>query len=325
MTVTMTRLAELAGVSQSMVSLVLNDKAGGRVSEKRRKEILNLARKHNFRVNQAAKRLRGKGKNLIGITMPIPCVPSYRARIVNLQNKLDQLNYYGVFGFWENAEQIPDTINRIMALGVDALISWDYHPCLEKEHIPIALYEQQREKYDCVLIDYQDYAVKIINYIKKLNHREVGFIGNSGKESPSLRFSYLFEQLPQHGIEMRPEWVKNTMGELNAAYESFGEIMENKERPTLIIAHNDIIAQGVYFKANELGIKIPEDISIIGGDNMDICEFLNPKLDSFSMNENELDSALVELITQRLKNPSSPFKNISIGASFIKRKSCRKI
>ena len=325
MTMTMTKLAQLADVSQSMVSLVLNGKDNGRVSEKRRKEILNLAKKHNFRVNQAAKRLRSREKNLIGITMPVPDTSSYGTRISSLQNKLNKLNYYGVFGFWENKKQIPDTINRIMTLGVDALISWDYHPCLEKEHLPIALYEQQKGKYDCVIIDYHDYASKIIDYAKRLNHRKISVIGAAETKKTSCRFNYLCQQLPLHGIEMHAEWVSNATRELNIGHEGFANIIRKNIGSTLIITPDDLIAEGVYYKAKELKVKIPEDISIIGGDNMDICEFLTPKLNSFSINEDKLDSELIELIIRRLKNPDSSHTSISVKGNFIERESCRKI
>lgn len=322
---TMNELAKLAGVSQSLVSLVLNGKAEGRISKKRQNEILTLARKHNFRINPAARKLRSGEKNLIGIAMPVPSVPSYTVRIVNLQNMLNQLNYYVVFGFWKTVQEIPDTINEVISLGVDALICWDYHSCLEKEHIPVVLYEQQKSEYDCVCIDIHDYTEKLIDYILKMNHRKVGFMGNCGMESPCLRFNYLFEQLPLHGIEIRPEWVKYTQGILRASYDRFGEIMECEDKPTLLIAHNDIIAQGAYYRAQELGIKIPEDISIIGEDNMDICNFLTPKLDSFSINEEKIDAALVELIIERLKNPDTPRKNVNIEVDLVKRGSCRMI
>jgi LacI family transcriptional regulator len=321
----MNELAKLAGVSQSLVSLVLNGKAEGRISKKRQNEILTLARKHNFRINPAAKKLRSGEKNLIGIAMPVPSVPSYAVRIVNLQNMLNQLNYYVVFGFWKNVQEIPDTINEIISLGVDALISWDYHSCLKKEHIPIVLYEQQTSDYDCASIDFYDYVDKLIKYVLELNHRKVGFIGNCGTDSPSLRFNHLLKQLPLHGIEMRPEWIKDAQGKLQAGYDRFGEIMQCKEKPTLLIAHNDIIAQGAYYRAQELGIKIPEDISIIGGDNMDVCDFLTPKLDSFSINETKMDAALVELIIERLKNPDAPCKNVRIEVNLVKRESCRMI
>jgi LacI family transcriptional regulator len=257
--------------------------------------------------------------------MPVPNTSSYGTRIASLQNKLNQLNYYGVFGFWENTKQIPDTINRTMALGIDALISWDYHPCLDKERIPIALYEQQKEKYDCVIIDYHDYAIKMIDYIKQLNHQKVSIIGAAETKNTSCRFNYLCQQLPLHGIEIHSEWVNNAKRELNVGYEGFGNIIKKNEGATLIITPDDFIAEGVYYKAKELGVKIPEDMSIIGGDNMDICEFLTPKLNSFSINEDKLDSALIDLIIRRLNNPNSSHKSVSVTGSLMVRESCRKV
>ena len=319
---TMIELAELAGVSQSTVSLVLNGKADGRISSDLKIKIEHLAEKHNYRVNQAARKLRSREKNLIGIAMTVPYTASYGTRIASLQSKLNKLDYRGVFGFWEDLSQIPDTINRILELGVDALICWDYHKCLEKERVPITLYEQHREDYDCVLVDYEDYSAKLIEYILKMNHLKVGFIGHLDKENPNLRSNHLLQQLPSHGIEIRPEWIKHATGELKSGYESFSELMKNKDRPTLIVTPSDIIAQGIYYKANELGMRIPNDMSIIGGDNMDICDFLVPKLSSFSINEDKLDSALIELVVRRLKKPDSPRETISVGVDFIERESC---
>ncbi len=322
---TMNELAKLAGVSQSMISLVLNNKAEGRISPERHKMILDLARKHNFRINHAARQLRTREKKTIGIAMPAPSTHSYGMRIANLQSQLNDLKYYVVFGFWRSVKEVPNTINEVISLGVDALICWYYHPCLEKERIPIALYEQQKTNYDCVIIDYEDYTGKIIAYARKLNHRKIGYIGNCKSANQNLSFKYFLEQAPLHGLEIRKEWMQYADGKFSSGFKRFADIMECRNRPTLVIAENDIIAQGACYKANELGITIPDDVSIIGAGNWEICEFLNPKLTSYALNTDKLDAALISSILQRLDNPDSPCKITRIAGEIIERDSCRKI
>jgi LacI family transcriptional regulator len=322
MAVTMAELAKHAGVCHSTISLVLNGKAGVRVSESKRKFILDLAEKLNYRPNMAAKVLRNRKQYTIGIIMPALNNRFYGEAAALIQHKLTKKGYLGIFAFWETAEEVKKAYDTILSRGVDGVITWEYNECLAKEKVPAVIYDNHIAGYDCIRLDYEYFSREAVAYLAGLGHRRIGYIG--GKLD--LRYKYYVETLKANGLEFNPKWTFDCECMLAGGAKGLEHIRtEAVPVPTAIITQNDIIAMGAMYTAVTGGLRVPEDISFIGCDDIPEAAYYLPPLTTFANKLDLLAEKLVDIMLQRLDSPESELQKVTIRPELIIRKSCSKI
>lgn len=322
MAVTMTELAKHAGVCHSTISLVLNGKAGVRVSEGKRKKILELAEKLNYRPNMAAKGLRNRRQYTIGVIMPALNARFYGEVAARIQHQLTAKGYLGIFAFWEAAGEVKNTYDTILSRGVDGIITWEYHECLAKEKVPAVIYENLIDGYDCIRLDYEYFSREAVTYLSSLGHRRIGYIG--GRDD--LRYKYYIETLKTNGLEFNPAWTFDCKCTLAGGAQGFEHIRAAATPlPTAIITQNDIIAMGAMYTAVTGGLRVPEDISFIGCDDIPEAAYYLPPLTTFDNKLDLLADKMVYSMLERLDNPGAPAIYQTICPELIIRKSCSKI
>ena len=322
MAVTMTELAKHAGVCHSTISLVLNRKSGVRVSENKRKMILDLAEKLNYRPNMAAQALRNRKQYTIGIVMPALNTRFYGEAAALIQHKLTERGYLGLFSFWETAEEVKKTYDTILSRGVDGVITWEYNECLAKEKIPVVIYDNLIDGYDCIRLDYEYFAREAVACLSGLGHRRIGYIG--GKDD--RRYKYYVEMLKANDLEFNPKWTADCKCTLADGAKGFENIRTASGlMPTAIITQNDIIAIGAMYTAVTGGLQVPEDISFIGCDDIPEAAYYLPPLTTFGNKIDLLAEVLVDAMLKRLNFPEAELQNVTIRPELIIRKSCSKI
>ena len=154
MAVTMKDIAERAQVSRPVVCAVLGGKSTCRVSEEKRRRILELVKELNFQPNLQAQRLRSGKTRTVGILFA-----SFRDRIIGdvmmeLYRRLLQSGYTSIIAIWENTEEIEQAYRNVVRNKVDGIITCDYHPEWIGEKIPVVVYSRQFPETDSITIDY---------------------------------------------------------------------------------------------------------------------------------------------------------------------------
>jgi LacI family transcriptional regulator len=322
MAITMVELAKQTGVSHSTVSLVLNRKAGMRVSPGKQKMILDLAEKLNYRPNMSAKGLRNQKQYTIGIIMPALNAKFYGEIACRIQRQLTQKGYVGIFAFWETLEEVKNTYNTIFARGVDGIITWEYHECLKTEKIPAVVYEAPIPGYDYVCLDYEYFSRKAVAYLAGLGHRRIGYLGGQA----DFRYKYYREALSDHCLDYNPAWAFDCKCTLaDGAYGMNHIRMTSNELPSAIITQNDSIAMGAIYTAVTSGLRVPEDISFLGCDDIPEAAYYLPPLTTFDNKLDSLAEALVDSMLKRLDFPDAERQEVTIRPELIIRKSCSKI
>ncbi len=321
MGITMEELAVLAKVSQSTVSLVLNGKGDGRIAKPKQERIRELARQHNYRPNMAARGLRAQRQYTIGIIMPTPANSFYANMVSGLQFELAKRGYMGLFSFCRCDEELPKAYDSALQHNVDGIISWVYHECLHSETVPTVIYYyHEGNDFSCIELNGEAYAHDAIDYLVSLGHTRIGF----GLVQQDVRYECLMQYRRELGLPENPAWSLSIPGTLQGGVEFMTHLLSLKDRPTAIML-NDSMAYSAIAIAARAGLKIPRDLSIIGYNDLEESSYFEPPLTTFNCHNREIVDSLIELVLERIENPSAPVVRRYITKSqLIIRESCAK-
>jgi DNA-binding LacI/PurR family transcriptional regulator len=309
--VTLKTIAEQCNVSISTVSRAL---AGNTVvSEKKRAFICDVARSLDYTPNISARTLAGGKSGTIGLLI-MEVESNYYASIVqSVGRELRELGYgfmvaIGDYDYRNELEALKSFDNRRM----DGVIMVGPFSDQLNEDLP-----KLRNLFACPAVIVQasvrcDFATHItmddragiasaLQYLLSLGHKKFGFITEA--QAHSRRLETFIDLLPQHGIEYNPMFVKIGNSRFEAGgYEAMNAMLERRDRPTAILFSSDNIAIGGVKAALEHGLKIPEDLSLVGYDGVKEVEYLFPALTTVVQSVNEMARIAVLGLMQRLKH-----------------------
>ncbi len=286
-TATIRDVAKLAGVGLGTVSRVLNASAG--VSEVTRQRVLAAIDELNFVPNPAARKL-SVGRTLnIAVIVPFFTRPSFIERLRGIESCLSK-SAYNLTLFNVETPQRRDTCIREVPRGdrVDGMILLslpprdDDLPYLAKTSIPIVLVDANHPSLfllNRVIVDDIAGGRLATQHLIELGHQRIGYISDL-LETPfnftSSRFRYegYRQALHSAGLEYRPEYhAQGEHGRHEACLLAL-RMLTLPERPTAIFAASDTQAMGALQAAQELGLRIPEDLSLVGYDDIEVAEYL---------------------------------------------------
>ena len=316
MAVTMKDIAERAQVSRPVVCAVLGGKSTCRVSEEKRRRILELVKELGFQPNLQAQRLRSGKTRTVGILFA-----SFRDRIIGdvmmeLYRRLLQSGYTSIIAIWENTEEIEQAYRNVIRNKVDGIITCDYHPEWIGEKIPVVVYGSQFPETDSITIDYGAAFSEALEYLTALGHRQFGYIGCEGE-----RLSSCAALIKQYGLDGNFQ-LYNGMGYPENGILGIRHFLHQENPPEAIFCHNDSVALAAMSEAQRMGLKIGSDLSIIGLDNTLESSFSFPALTTIDTFIAEKAGKMVDLLLARLENPEKPPVSMVLKSKLIIRDSC---
>ena len=337
----MKEIAELAGVSVAAVSYTLN--GTGNISEKKRKEILEIVAKEGYSPNRIAKSLRTKKSSTIGIM--VEDITSFQTpRILNGINEYAEKNEYTVIlnnlGLFKKTGKNMDVISehrKILKKGmelfekaqVDGIVYASHHDrdvsgLLPQFHIPVVLaycYDMTHQNY-CVTYDNTDISKEIAKYLAGHHHRDVGIICGADSSRPAQkRYSGYIEGLEECGIDPERVWTFTGDWEFESGEAAYKQYKRLRIKPTAVFAMNDLMAVGFMDAALNDGKKIPEDISIVGFDNRQECRFTRPRLTTVDIPLEQMGKEAAKLLLNLIKDGKADDRKIILPCSFIEKES----
>ncbi len=161
---------------------------------------------------------------------------------------------------------------------------------------------------------------QLVEYVTALGHRRIAFIQGKRSAVMEKRLSGFCKACMMRGIEVRPDWLVTAEYHSPAsAYKLAKAMLSAEERPTCIFMPDDFSAIGGYNAANDLGLRIPEDVSIVGYDGIAYAEFLQPKLTTYKQNTVEIGSLAAQKLISTIELPASTFAEvITVDGSLVK-------
>lgn len=315
---TIKEIAKACNVSVATVSNILNNKPGA--SEQTRMLVMEKVKELNYTPNIVAQNLKTKNSRSIGVIvedMTIFSIPDivdgitehceeeqYQILLTNLRLfKKYQDSYYNKDYYYGT---VRDEISKLMAKQVEGIIYVAAHErslyCIP-EDLPIpavmAYGYTESKKVPSVVVDDEDGAYQIIQYLIEEGHTKIGVITGK-KNSPHMQERLLGYQraLYEHHILYNPDLVCIGDWTRDTGYENTDSLI--KQGVTAIFCMNDLMAGGVYDRLEELGMKVGEDISMVGYDNRELSAYYKPSLSTISLPLHDIGYMASEVMLKML-------------------------
>jgi LacI family transcriptional regulator len=323
------KIAQIAGVSVSTVSLALNNKPG--VSEEKRTRVLGVAEKINYIPNNAARSLVTKKTKSVGVIVPDISEVFYGVLARAVQDGLGEQQYSMILCNSDNKpEKESDTFSFLIEKGVDGIIMVPGTSAnveeLRKRRLPVVFVDRYAEGIEAsyVGIDNERAGYETTMHFLRLGHRRIGCVsGPMGATSSEERIHGYKRALSDKGVAFDRLIVKESDLTVEGGYGAAREMIALKDTPTALFVMGDTCAIGVYKALDEMRMVIPDDIAIIGFDDMPFSPYLTVPLTTVRQPIRELGRASVELLfeTIRSKNRNQKRKVI-LSSELIVRDSC---
>lgn len=326
---TIKEIAELAGVSQATVSLALNNKAG--VGEKTKQLILEIANEYGYIKKSSHNKENILFIKYVGSGAAVNHNGDFVARIIDTI-ELTSSNYG--YNFIMKNVQADDFDKEVVDINFEefAGVIWlateinrTHIQWLEKIPLPVVAVDNMLEDYDIdsVVMDNQGGIFLATKHLYDLGHREIGYIDSTVRFSNFEQRTEGFEKaLKKLNLTLKDEYILQVKPTLEGAYEDTLKYIEGKKHlPTAFVAANDTIALGSIKAFRQHEIEIPEQISIIGFDDIPFCMMLDKSLSTMRVNKEKLGELAVNLLDSKIKNPSDECIKITTRPKLISRES----
>ncbi|MFK7867017.1 MAG: LacI family DNA-binding transcriptional regulator [Alphaproteobacteria bacterium] len=326
---TLDDVASLSGVSTATVSRCLNNP--DKVSAKTRARILQAIDQIGYTPNIGGRMLASNRSNMIGVIIPTMENAIFARGIQALQEELAKAGFTILVASSNyDPEQEFNQLRTLITQGADAVFliginhtqkTYDF---LESRNIPFVLAwnYQQDYLYPTVGFDNQAAAAAITHEIITLGHRHLAMISapTYGNDRALARVNGVKTAMQDKGLDPQDLTLIHTHYALNLGADAFEDIMQRAPNTTAVICGNDVLAVGAISKAQQMGISIPQHVSITGFDNIDLAAVANPKLTTIHVPHRRMGQQAAILLLDLLKGQDVQ-KNIKIDFDLIKRES----
>ena len=321
------QVAKAAGVSTTTVSRVINGIAT--VSEANRRKVLDAARRLQYRPNPHARRLAAGRLDTIGLVFPRFADMFHSFHVTELlrgigsavdrfklnlllhitdgRSFLDLNQVQGVLfaDIDGNEEQLDGVIDR----GMPCAVMVHYI-----EELPV----------NCVAVDNRTAATHVVNHLAGLGHREIATItGHLRTPCGIERLDGYLKTMQARGLEVKPHFVQRGDYTGASAREPARRLLTHPQRPTAIFAASDEMAVTTIEVALELGLRVPEDLSVVGFDDSPIATFSRVPLTTVWQPLSQVGEVSVDVLHKlTLGTKHHPVKQL-LGTRLVERQSCR--
>lgn len=298
--ISMKQLAELCGYSRVTVSAALHGKPG--VSDKVRDEILRVAKEQNYTPNKMAASLKGERSYLIGMLVRDITNPFYTQMIKVIDEVVSASGYsLLLLNTNEDPEREESCLKTFFSYYIDGLLlspfiqqdnSYKLLDHFIKKEIPVIMLDRMEANTEVGYVGFRNRmgAHSATEHLIDRGHRKISYLaGPEASISSMERGEGFLRCLEEHEIETSEHTVTDCGSSSENGYKAALKLLKSKEsRPSAILCFNDLVAIGVYRAAQELELKIPQDLSVVGFDNIDLTEILAPPLSTVSLHINQV-------------------------------------
>lgn len=326
-------IAKDLNVSPSTVSRALKDNPD--ISPETRKMVQDYAKKYNYKPNTLALSLRTQHTNIIGVIVPELANHFFSAVLSGMETVAEEKDYNVIV--CQSAEDYNKEIKNVQTLikarvcGV--LISqskttnkYDHFQDLIDNDIPVIFFDRicTGINSDKVVVDDYSGTFAAVEYMIKTNCKHIAFFSAPShlEISKNRRNGYL-DALRKHQIPIEEDLI-HIADDKYLGYMKAKEILQRPDRPDAFMAMNDYTASGILVAAKELGLRVPEDISICGFSNSRISQDTDPMLTTMDQHPQKVGEEAMKLLLEKIENEENTTrKNKIIKTSLIIRQTTR--
>ena len=311
---TLKDIAEKAGVSMMTVSNVINGKHN-RVSAKTIEKVNQIIKEFDYVPNLSARSLTNKTSNIIGIVISVNKPeeaelymenPYVSTMIGAIENELRKNGYYTMVRSVTHQEDLELLLRNWNIDGIIFLYpdkNERYSNFLSEAPCPIAIFDNHKN-YDGVINICSDDSKGLFlstKYVINRGHSHIAFVADhEGNPLLTERLNGYKRALEESGIPFRPEYIFSYSPSYEGGIAAGKRIASLSGAITAVVTTADICAAGIMEGARLGGFRIPIDLSIVGYDNLQLCQFISPKLTSISQNVREKAVLATRLLLEQI-------------------------
>ncbi len=323
-------VAARAGVSVTTVSHTLSQRRP--VSAATRERVLAAVAELGYEPNDLARSMRSQRTNTIALVIPDITNPFYTSVARGLQ---DAILADGYFGIVCNTDAQPDierrTVQQLVKRRVDGIAFSGYYqhqddirPAISVG-IPVVLLGSHRPKegYDVVNGADHESGAEATRYLLSRGHRRIAFItAPAGVGAPAVRVEGYHAALREAGISPDPALLMRAPVSGDGGGAGMTALLDLPEPPDAVIATNDVVAIGAIQAARARGLRIPEDVAVMGFDDIEAAGLITPKLTTMANQSHQIGHAAGRLLLQRVAGvgPAGP-QEVVFSAQLRRRES----
>ena len=336
--ISMQELADICGYSRVSVSAALNGKGG--ISEKAREKILRIAKEYNYTPNKMAHALKGLPSYLIGMLIRDLSNPFYTQMIKIIDDHLHKKGYsLIVLNSMADLEREKKALQTLYSYNVDGLFIAPFAKDNAVDNItsivgnhkkPVIMLDNLSRDIGSMSIGFNNRsgAYEATQYLVDCGHTEISYLaGPESSLSYRERSAGFMKCMQENELTINSNSIFPCGSSAEDGYTAALSLLKTKNRPSALFCFNDYIAIGVYRAAQDLKLNIPQDLSIIGFDNINLTKLLSPALSTVNIHIDKVARDAAENMLKFLKdeNYSPQTKNHIFEPELIKRDSVRNL
>lgn len=305
-------VAKRAGVSSAVVSYVLN---GGPkpVTEEKRERVLAAVEELGYLPNEIARSLAGQATQSIGVIAPTLANPVWATLAMGVSDVISPHDYLMIVCDVEDQPDLDQRYAQMMvSKRVDGVIlvptanTPSTLAILDRAGIPAIVVEQDVEGTPCVIVDAPDSGYRVTQHLIELGHTRIAILREHRSSLDSWKRYLGYERaLKDAGLDVDPALVADGAASIDGSVvegsiAAANALLDVTPAPTAVFAHNDLMAIAVIHVARARGLRVPEDISVVGVDDTDAGRYSDPPLTTLPFPARELGRAAAQRVLQAL-------------------------
>jgi DNA-binding LacI/PurR family transcriptional regulator len=312
---TIGEIARLAGVSKTTVSRVLNEKPD--VDPATREKILGLIAEYGFQPNAFAKAISQQKSLHVGLLIPhkaeyVFSNPFYTDVMHGVSTQVDRCGYYLLMCYAHESNYL-DIYRQKRVDGFVLLSPGYFHQniidSLNKENVPFVSTAKISDEENMVFVDVDNFkgGAQVTEHLIGLGHRNIAYIGKPTLTSSLERMQGYRSVLEAHGLQYSDQHILvPETSSIESGHDSTIALLQGPDAPTAIFLANDVMAIGAINAVHELGMRVPDDVSIVGFDDIPLARYVNPPLTTVRQPTYEKGSEAARLLIEMLETNLQP-------------------
>ncbi|MCR8642717.1 LacI family transcriptional regulator [Paenibacillus sp. N1-5-1-14] len=325
MSITIKDIAKIANVSITTVSLILNNKCHN-IGEETIKRVRSIIEEHNYRPNALARGLITSKTRTIGLLVPNITNQFFAEITKGVEDGLSE-HGYNVFlcNSYNDIDKEKQYIRVLKEQRVEGVIlsstntvTQDYYSYLKEQGVAFVLLDRHASEplNNGIIVDDRKGGFLAAQHLLELGHRKIGcLVESTGLCNIDERLHGYKDALAQYGVPYEEKFVVSGELTIEGGCQAAIKLIE-EQIVTAIFATNDLMAIGVYEAAIQLGKRIPEDISVVGFDDISFAHYLTPKLTTVRQPIYEIGrraaANLIYILQNKLYMPSTEVLDVEL-------------
>ncbi len=327
--ISLKKLAEHLGLNAGTISVVLNEVPGRSIPQSTRDRIKAAAKEFNYQPSLLARSLRNRRTLTIGILVP-ELGDGYHTQVMGgIGDHLMEAGYFYFTAHHRHKKHLVEEYSQmLLGRGAEALIAID--TALEHTYsVPVVAVAGHRELPGVtnIVLDHRFAAELALAHLHSLGHRRIAFIrGQPFSSDSDERWRTIVQVAKEIGIPVKPQLIVELDQDLSSpelGYPVMQRLLATRERFTALVSFNDMAAIGAIRALEDFGLRVPEDVSVIGFDDIKVAAFSKPRLTTIRQPMSNIGRIAAQCVLNQLKGLEPFRKQITVEPELVIRESTR--